>query len=64
MAANTRDTIAMLEEVPLFADCSKRDLQAVAASLKDVERPQGAVIAREALTFFGSKMASRGWLGL
>src|SRR5207247_11302291 len=43
----------MLEEVPLFADCSKRDLQAVAASLKDVERPQGAVIAREGDTGLG-----------
>src|SRR5437762_3397155 len=43
----------MLEEVPLFADCSKRDLEAVAASLKDVERPQGAVIAREGDTGLG-----------
>jgi CRP/FNR family transcriptional regulator, cyclic AMP receptor protein len=53
VAVSTRDTIAMLEEVPLFAGCSKRDLQAVAASLKEVERPQGAVIAKEGDTGLG-----------
>jgi CRP/FNR family transcriptional regulator, cyclic AMP receptor protein len=53
VAVSTRDTVAMLEEVPLFAGCSKRDLQVVAMSLKEVERPQGAVIAKEGDTGLG-----------
>jgi len=53
VAVSARDTVSMLEEVPLFAGCSKRDLQAVAASLKEVERPQGAVIAKEGDTGLG-----------
>ena len=60
MAVSTRDTVAMLEEVPLFSGCSKRDLQAVAASLKEVERPQGAVIAKEGDTGLGFFLIAEG----
>jgi CRP/FNR family transcriptional regulator, cyclic AMP receptor protein len=60
VAVSARDTIAMLEEVPLFSGCSKRDLQAVAAALKEIERPEGAVIAKEGDTGLGFFLIAEG----
>jgi len=37
----------MLKGVPLFADCSKRELEAIAGAIKEVNHAPGHVIARE-----------------
>jgi CRP/FNR family cyclic AMP-dependent transcriptional regulator len=36
-----------LAGVPLFASCSKRELQAIAAAAKEVSRPAGDTLARQ-----------------
>lgn len=36
-----------LGKVPLFSDCSQRDLQTIARVVKDIDHPSGTVIARE-----------------
>src|SRR2546425_13302333 len=41
------DPVKMLAGVPLFAELSKRDLQALARSAKEVRHPEGAILARE-----------------
>ena len=43
----TNEVIAQLGKVPLFAECSQRDLQTVARAVKDIEHREGTVIARE-----------------
>jgi CRP/FNR family transcriptional regulator, cyclic AMP receptor protein len=43
----TKSVTADLAKVPLFADCSKRDLELIARVAKDVSHPAGTVIARE-----------------
>ncbi len=43
----TKSVTAELANVPLFSDCSKRDLDLIARVAKDVSHPAGTVIARE-----------------
>jgi CRP/FNR family transcriptional regulator, cyclic AMP receptor protein len=38
---------AQLGQVPLFAGCSQRELQAIARVVKEIDHPAGTVIARE-----------------
>jgi len=44
---STKSVTAELAKVPLFADCTKRDLELIAHVAKDVSHPAGTVIARE-----------------
>jgi CRP-like cAMP-binding protein len=37
----------MLSNVPLFSECSKKELQEIASVSKEVDHKEGAVIARE-----------------
>ena len=41
------ETTTMLANVPLFSECSKKELQHIADLAKEVEHREGAVIARE-----------------
>ena len=41
------DSVKMLAGVPLFTELSKRDLQALARSAKEVRHREGAILARE-----------------
>ena len=41
------DTMRMLSEVPLFAGCSKKELQAIASATKEVTHEEGSVLAKE-----------------
>lgn len=41
------ETIRMLSEVPLFAGCSKKELQAIATATKEVTHEEGSVLAKE-----------------
>ena len=43
----TKDVVDQLNRVPLFAGCSRKDLQTIARVVKDIEHPAGTVIARE-----------------
>ena len=47
MAASVRETAALLKDVPLFAGCSKRELETIAGAMKEVNHSAGHVIARE-----------------
>ena len=43
----TKNVIGQLARVPLFSDCSKRDLELIARVVKNVSHKAGTVIARE-----------------
>lgn len=43
----TNEVVSRLAKVPLFSDCSQRDLQTIGRVIKDVDHPAGTVIARE-----------------
>jgi CRP/FNR family cyclic AMP-dependent transcriptional regulator len=43
----TKDVIDQIAKVPLFADCSKRDLQTIARVVRRIDHPSGTVVARE-----------------
>ena len=43
----TKEVVSQLAKVPLFSDCSQRDLQLIAKVIKDVDHRAGTVIARE-----------------
>ena len=43
----TKDIVGLLARVPLFSDCSKRDLQTVARVVRSIPHKNGTVIARE-----------------
>ncbi len=43
----TKDIVSRLANVPLFSDCSQRDLQTVARAVREISHPAGTVIARE-----------------
>ena len=43
----TKDTVSQLAKVPLFSDCSQRDLQTVARVVREIPHEAGTVIARE-----------------
>ena len=43
----TKDTVSQLAKVPLFSDCSQRDLQTIARVVREIPHEAGTVIARE-----------------
>ena len=43
----TKESISRLAQVPLFADCSNRDLQTIARVVREIPHKAGTVIARE-----------------
>ena len=43
----TKDIVSRLANVPLFSDCSQRDLQTIARVVREIPHPAGTVIARE-----------------
>ena len=43
----TKDTVRQLAKVPLFSECSQRDLQTVARVVREIPHEAGTVIARE-----------------
>jgi CRP/FNR family transcriptional regulator, cyclic AMP receptor protein len=44
---DTREIAALLASVPLFSDCSKRELAVIARAAKEVSHAEGFVLARE-----------------
>ena len=42
-----KDVMDRLKNVPIFAECSKKELEAVANAVREVRHPTGAVIAAE-----------------
>jgi CRP-like cAMP-binding protein len=44
---STKEVVARLSKVPLFAGCSQKDLQTIARVVKDIDHEKGTVIARE-----------------
>jgi CRP/FNR family transcriptional regulator, cyclic AMP receptor protein len=42
-----KDTVGALAKVPLFSDCSQRELQTIARVVRDISHAAGTVIARE-----------------
>ena len=44
---STKRVVEQLTKVPLFSDCSNRDLQTIARVVKDIDHRAGTVIARE-----------------
>ena len=42
-----KDPVQLLADVPLFSECTKRELKAIAGAAKLIEHRAGAVIARE-----------------
>ena len=48
-----KDPVQLLQGVPLFSGCTKKELQAIAAAAKEVRHRPGAVIAREGDTGVG-----------
>jgi CRP/FNR family transcriptional regulator, cyclic AMP receptor protein len=45
--STTNDTVGALAKVPLFAGCSRRELQTIASVVRDISHAAGTVIARE-----------------
>jgi CRP/FNR family transcriptional regulator, cyclic AMP receptor protein len=43
----TKDAVDRLAKVPLFSDCSRRDLQTIARVVREIAHREGTVIARE-----------------
>lgn len=43
----TKEIVSRLANVPLFSDCSQRDLQTIARVVREIPHPAGTVIARE-----------------
>ncbi len=43
----TKNTVSQLAKVPLFSECSQRDLQTVARVVREIPHGAGTVIARE-----------------
>lgn len=43
----TKDTVSQLAKVPLFSDCSQRDLQTIARVVREIPHAAGTIIARE-----------------
>ena len=44
---STKRVMEELAKVPLFSDCSNRDLQTISRVVKDIDHRAGTVIARE-----------------
>lgn len=43
----TNDVVARLAQVPMFSGCSKKDLGAIARTVREIDHPAGTVIATE-----------------
>ena len=43
----TKETVSQLSKVPLFSDCSQRDLQTIARVVREIPHRAGTIIARE-----------------
>lgn len=43
----TKEAVAQLAKVPLFSDCSQRDLNTIARVVREIRHPASTVIARE-----------------
>jgi CRP-like cAMP-binding protein len=43
----TNDLVMRLASVPMFSGCSKKELQAIAKTVRQIEHPAGSVIATE-----------------
>jgi CRP/FNR family transcriptional regulator, cyclic AMP receptor protein len=43
----TSDLIQQLSDVPIFAGCSKKELQTIAKTIREIDHPSGTVIATE-----------------
>ncbi len=43
----TSDLIQQLSEVPIFVGCSKKELQTIAKTIREIDHPAGTVIATE-----------------
>jgi CRP-like cAMP-binding protein len=43
----TNDVVARLAQVPMFSGCSKKELTAIARTVRDISHPAGTVIATE-----------------
>jgi CRP/FNR family transcriptional regulator, cyclic AMP receptor protein len=43
----TKELVSSLSQVPLFADCSSRDMQTIARVVREIPHAAGTVIARE-----------------
>ena len=48
-----KQAVQMLSSVPLFSECSKKELQAIAQSAKEVERKAGSTLVKEGDTGLG-----------
>ena len=57
---SAKDVIDQIGQVPLFSDCSQRDLQTIARAIKSVSHPAGTVIAREGEPGIGLFIISSG----
>jgi CRP-like cAMP-binding protein len=55
-----KDLVERLEKVPMFAGCSKKDLQAIAKTVRVIEHPVGTVIATEGDPGAGLFVISKG----
>jgi CRP/FNR family transcriptional regulator, cyclic AMP receptor protein len=42
-----RETVAQLAEVPIFSGCSRKELEVIAKSAKEIHHREGAVLSRE-----------------
>lgn len=45
--ATTSDLVQQLSEVPIFAGCTKKELQTIAKTIREIDHPAGTVIATE-----------------
>jgi CRP/FNR family cyclic AMP-dependent transcriptional regulator len=48
-----KQAVQMLSSVPLFSECSKRELEAIAQSAKEVQRKAGSTLVKEGDTAVG-----------
>ena len=54
------DVVKMLSEVPLFSELSKKELESLAMSAKEVNHKEGAVLAREGDSGLGFFLIAEG----
>jgi CRP/FNR family cyclic AMP-dependent transcriptional regulator len=45
--ATTNELVTRLSSVPMFSGCTKKDLQAIAKTIREIDHPAGTVIATE-----------------
>jgi CRP/FNR family transcriptional regulator, cyclic AMP receptor protein len=56
----SKDMVERLSRVPIFAGCSKKDLQTIAKAVRPVEHPAGSVVAAEGEPGAGLFVIDRG----